>query len=355
MNKYEISFLYKFITKEFNLVNKELNKWEYFCQIYSEEVLAYQAISSIKYKKFHCQGGSVYALYPGSKFDITPFIVAYQTICDYLDNLCDRTTNLNEKAFRQLHFAAEDALKPDDAYCNYYKYYDYKNDGGYLKNLVLECKKIIKMLPSYDKISAYIIELEKMYSELQTYKHLGLDIRISKLNTWSYNLVDSIKQERNSSIYPCEFWAATGSTLGIFILVAMATDDNLDTSKVENVFRAYFPWVSTVHIMLDYFIDKEEDKINSDLNFLDYYKDKDEFKIRMEYLIGKSVEEISKLEFTGFHMMIMKGLMAMYLSDPKIKLKEDKKIRKNFIKATGKPNAKTMYRACRTLRNIKVI
>lgn len=355
MNRTEISFLHGYITKEFNLVTKELNEWKYFSQTYSEEVLAYQAVSSIKHKKFHCQGGSVYALYPGAKSNITSFIVAYQTISDYLDNLCDRTRNINEKAFRQLHLAIEDALKPDDLFNDYYKYYDYKNDGGYLKNLVLECKKLIQILPSYNKISQYIIELGRMYSDLQTYKHLDFDIRTSKLNMWSSDLMQPIIKERNANIYPCEFWAATGSTLGIFILVAMATDKDLEFSEVENVFNAYFPWISAVHIMLDYFIDMEEDKENSDLNFLDYYENKNEFKARMNYLIDKSIDEISKLKFREFHEMILKGLMAMYLSDPKIKYKDDKKIRKSFINATGTRDTKLMYRICRTLRSLNVI
>ena len=38
------------------------------------------------------------------------FIVAYQTISDYLDNLCDRSTSLDPKDFSALHEAMKDAL-----------------------------------------------------------------------------------------------------------------------------------------------------------------------------------------------------------------------------------------------------
>lgn len=38
------------------------------------------------------------------------FIVAFQTISDYLDNLCDRVEVNDEQAFRQLHLAITDAL-----------------------------------------------------------------------------------------------------------------------------------------------------------------------------------------------------------------------------------------------------
>ena len=38
------------------------------------------------------------------------FIVAYQTISDYLDNLCDRSTSLDPADFAALHEAMTDAL-----------------------------------------------------------------------------------------------------------------------------------------------------------------------------------------------------------------------------------------------------
>ena len=38
------------------------------------------------------------------------FIVAYQTISDYLDNLCDRSSSLDPQDFAALHESMGDAL-----------------------------------------------------------------------------------------------------------------------------------------------------------------------------------------------------------------------------------------------------
>ena len=99
------------------------------------------------------------------------FIVAYQTISDYLDNLCDRADVRDKPAFRCLHLALSDAATPDEVYNDYYKYYPYKDDGGYLKTLVKECKGVINYLPTYDLIRDKLNFLIGLYCDLQVYKH----------------------------------------------------------------------------------------------------------------------------------------------------------------------------------------
>ena len=61
-------------------------------------------MASIETKTFHCEGGALYALLAEAhRDDAIRFIVAYQTISDYLDNLCDRSTSLDPEDFTLLH------------------------------------------------------------------------------------------------------------------------------------------------------------------------------------------------------------------------------------------------------------
>ena len=70
-----------------------------------------QAWASITKKRFHAEGGSVYAaLTPQWIPTSVPLIVALQTISDYLDNLCDRSVSMEEADFRVLHKAMLDAV-----------------------------------------------------------------------------------------------------------------------------------------------------------------------------------------------------------------------------------------------------
>ncbi|PKM80314.1 MAG: DUF2600 domain-containing protein, partial [Firmicutes bacterium HGW-Firmicutes-13] len=83
--------LTRFVTQVFPLVERELNYWKKFLNTCPEGELKKQAFAGIRHKRFHCQGGSIYALYSPEKLKtLVEIIVAVQTISDYLDNLCDR-------------------------------------------------------------------------------------------------------------------------------------------------------------------------------------------------------------------------------------------------------------------------
>lgn len=106
------------------------------------------------------------------KHILIPLIVAYQTISDYLDNLCDRSTSLDPADFRLLHQSMLDAIDPNAEPGNYYALRSEQNDGGYLYRLVRKCQEMISLLPGYSAAAAEIRELAVLYTDLQVYKHI---------------------------------------------------------------------------------------------------------------------------------------------------------------------------------------
>ena len=126
-------------------VRKYLQFWHKEAELIPDSELRKQALLSIKTKNFHCEGGSIYGLLAKEQIEPTiRFIVAYQTISDYLDNLCDRSTSLDPEDFRTLHQACLDALTPDAECINYYQLRQEQNDGGYLIKLVKTCQNVLK-------------------------------------------------------------------------------------------------------------------------------------------------------------------------------------------------------------------
>ena len=82
-----------------------------------------QALASIEHKTFHCEGGGILALMAKKEYKkAVKFIVAYQTISDYLDNLCDRSTSLDPDDFAALHESMSDALTLESGPKNYYRF-----------------------------------------------------------------------------------------------------------------------------------------------------------------------------------------------------------------------------------------
>lgn len=342
---YQIALVKKYVKEIFPLVDRELQNWNSIAEQCSDKILKEMAQKSIKYKSFHAKGGSIYALFPGvHKKGFVGFVVALQTISDYLDNLCDRAGVYDEAAFRQLHLAMLDALNLNQAeQRDYYQYYPYKSDGGYLISLKDRCQKAIKgFLPGYPIVKNDILQLANLYVDLQSQKHLKKAVREEKLLNWA-------EKRKCLEISPWEFSAATGSTLGIFILAAAATERGLTKEQVEDIKKVYFPWITGLHILLDYFIDLEEDEIEGDLNFVSYYEDLHQCRERLVLFFIKSKEKAEKLPYSAFHLTVLEGLLAMYLSDTKAFDGPKREVTMHLLK-TGGLRVTLLHRLCLLLR-----
>ncbi|WP_046176168.1 tetraprenyl-beta-curcumene synthase family protein [Domibacillus indicus] len=310
-----------------------LSEWKEKADKIPDGELRKQALASIQEKAFHCEGGAVYGLLAGRNLkNIIRFIVAYQTLSDYLDNLCDRSISLEEKDFRLLHQSMLHALTPGAKPVNYYRHRQNQDDGGYLASLVSACQDVLDELPGFQSAQAFMLELAGYYCDLQVFKHVETSRRTILLENWF--------SHHRHNVPPMawyEFSACAGSTLGIFCLAAYASGP-LKTEEAAAVKNGYFPWVQGLHIMLDYFIDQEEDRKENDLNFVFYYKDEKEMIKRIRHFKEKAGVSIRHLPNPKFHRLINKGLIAIYLADRKVQ--EDKHLKrmaKQFIRLGGLP------------------
>ena len=202
--------------KVFPAVENELNYWKERAGKIPNEELRKQALASIDSKTFHCEGGAIFALLADEKYtDVISFIVAYQTISDYLDNLCDRSTSQDPLDFRTLHQSMLAALNPDEQLQNYYRFREEQDDGGYLHDLVNTCRRVLSQMQNYPLIKHHLIELCEYYCDLQVHKHVKVENRIPRLQNWF-----QAKRDQLPEMEWYEFSACAGSTLGIFCLVA---------------------------------------------------------------------------------------------------------------------------------------
>lgn len=304
--------VYKYVLPE---VDRELNRLRSLAEQIPDRELRTQALSSMESKKFHCQGGSVYAAANlNYRHVLIPLIVSLQTISDYLDNLCDRSTSLDPEDFRLLHQSMLDAVNPEARLKDYYAFRAEKDDGGYLHHLVRTCQRHAAMLPSYDNVQKSVSELVGLYGDLQVYKHMRKDLREPQLFAW---------WEQHRSRYPNlkwnEFAAATGSTLAMFMLFLAACEERLSAEDAAAIRNIYFPHVCGLHIMLDYLIDQEEDHSGGDLNFCHYYENQHLLVERLSLIVSRARDDVRQLPAWRFHRLIIEGLLALYLSDPKVR------------------------------------
>lgn len=338
-------------------VRRELARWQAALRKCPDPELRRQGITSIRHKSFHAVGGSVFGLDPHPSGNLVSLIVAYQTISDYLDNLCDRAGVEDGAAFCGLHQAMLDAVTspatPPGGACgqDYYALYPHKADGGYLRSLVHECRHRVARLPAYHAaIEGEVLRFAGLYRDLQAYKHVRGEERVPLLADWFARE----GADWRADLAWWEFAAACGSTLGIFSLLNLAARGDRGPEAAGTTSRAYFPWVCGLHILMDYFIDQEEDAREGDLNFVSFYRDSRERRERLGYFLTRALESTSALPGRSFHQGLVKGIAALYLSDPKVQAAGLDDVAAFLLDRAG-PDAISMWRACRLLRRMGIL
>jgi len=317
-------------------VRRELEYWKKRAEMIPNGELRRQALQSMEGKDFHCEGGAILSLISEERWEeVIKFIVSYQTICDYLDNLCDRSKSNDPKDFMTLHNSLRDALDLEQEVGDYYLYRSDREDGGYLKALVGTCRNFLLTLSNYPFIREGILELCQLYCDLQVHKHVIKEERLHRLQRW---------YENHKKAFPYmdwyEFSACCGSTLGIFCLVSYGAREDFRPEHAKKILAGYFPHLQGFHILLDYLIDQKEDQEGGDLNFCAYYRHPEELFQRLTEFFREADRMVGQLPHPYFHRMVNRGLLGVYLSDEKV---NQQPIVKEMVEGLLKLGGRTSY------------
>lgn len=296
-------------------VHRQLGRWEQHARTIPNPELRSQALDSLIHKRFHCEGGGVFG---GPSRDprgaILPFLIPYQTLCDYLDTVTDRGPSQDPTNLRMLHQSLVDAVVPTQPVDNYYRWHPHQDDGAYIAQLVGACHQALSVFPGYAVVQPFMVRLVALYVDLQVFKHGPTPERVPRLTDWFH-----ARQDPAWNLYWWEFAAATGSTLGLFALLTVALEPSPSRLEVEAVNHLYFPWMGALHILLDYFIDQAEDARGGDLNFVGYYASADQATNRLRWIYREVMQRSSLLPDRGFHRYVARGLLGFYLADRKVR------------------------------------
>lgn len=316
--------------------HEELRHWKSEAMKIQDESIREQAAWTVSDKTFHAEGGSIIGLLSGANKDrYIQFLVGYQSICDFLDTLCDKNDSTNPDDFRSIHNALLDTLEPEKEFSDYYQYRPGFHDDGYLQKLVTRCREAVQQFPGFNVMKDDMKEVARYYIDFQVYKHVEEEKREPLLKAF---------YEENQHLVPgmrwYEFACGTASTLALYTLAAYAAASERTKEESKHIKEAYFPWVQGLHIMLDYFIDQEEDRLENEMNFAAYYESKEDMMERFRFLDEQANAKLKGLPDEKFHMLLKKGLYALYLSDSKVANNPElKKDAKEIIKLGGKSAA----------------
>jgi len=95
-----------------------------------------------------------------------------------------------------------------------------------------------------------------------------------------------------------EWWetaAAAGSSLGVHVLIAAAADSELQQDDIAAINDAYFPWIGSLHSLLDNIVDRQEDAITDQRSLVSYYASPAQAAARLRVLAVKAVSRARAL------------------------------------------------------------
>ena len=216
---------------------------------------------------------------------------------------------LTQRCTKRCCDALDDRRTPGD----YYRDGPSLDDGGYLRTLVQRVRSGLSSLPNYVAVRDRLVDIGAYYAELQTFKHAAPSMREAFCRAW---------YERNRARFPDLYWwefaAACGSSLPVFALVFLASQSTLAPDVVDGTLAAYFPNVSALHILLDYFIDQAEDREHRELNFVACYASSAEAVARVRRLVGIAAAQIRTLPDGDLHSFVLQAMCLFYLTHPKV-------------------------------------
>lgn len=305
--------LRRFLVNVVPLARSALRRLEHLAERIPDSELRAQAQYGLRSKAYHVAGACILAtlLPSGAREHYVEIVAPLEAIYDFLDGLCDRHPQTTPDAFRQLHFALADALDPSQPLREYYLYGPPGDDGDYLASLVRRVRRALSRLGDYELLTPYFTEAAALYADTQTFKHLPPDMREGACIDWHAR-----EGRRFGDLSWWEFGAAAGSQFQVYGPLYAAFCSGFE--QLRATYDAYFPAFSALHVLLDSFIDQQEDRDHGELNWIDCYDRFDEFRDRARELAKRARQGFSSLPMPRAHTFALRIMALFYLTHPKV-------------------------------------
>jgi cytochrome P450 len=289
-------------------VSRELRHWHTRAEAIPDRTLREDALASITQKRDHAEGAALFCVLPRRRNRrLLGLLVAYQTIWDFLDNLSERATG--EANACQLHLALVEALDPGAPISDYYRHHPWKDDGGYLRELVEACRAGCAALPAYPLVRRQVLEGTALCSVQSINHDPNPKRRDAALKTWV--------QREAAGGEPAMSWfelTAAASAFTPHVLLALAAEASCEEGEATRALAAYYPWASLAITMLDSYADQLDDAASGDHSYISHYGGGEIAVRRLCEVVERVARETRALSKGDRHATLVACMLAMHLS-----------------------------------------
>lgn len=294
-------------------VRLELRGWRRRAGVIPDSRLRGVALTVQRSKSSNIEGAAAFAAFSRCAHGqlVVRAQVCFQAIYDYADSLAESQDAVPALNAHQLHLALLSAVDRSHGGVDHYAHSDSREDGGYVQALADSCMSAIETLPSRSAIAAETVCLAQRIVAYQTL-NLGVSQGSQRsLARWSARRIPA-----GSGLRWWEVAASAGSSLGIFALIALASQKPLEHAEVSAVQEAYFPWIGSLHSLLDSLVDYAEDAAEGQANLLAHYGGAEETRDRIEAIAQQAARHARSLPHASWHTVVLGGMVGSYLSAP---------------------------------------
>jgi tetraprenyl-beta-curcumene synthase len=322
----------------FPRVCRELSHWHDRADEIPDPVLRRLALEALD-KRGNMEGAAGFATFVphAQRPTVTRALVALQTSYNYLDMLAEQPHEDAIKSGHRLHEALLDALDPAASPQDYYAHYPRHEDNGYLQEMIEVCREALSTLPSYATVAAAgqrAAQRIVSFQSLNLSRSQGEDDHLAQ---WATE-----QTPPGSQLRWWETAGSGGSSMCVYALIAAAAEKELDPAEVEAIERAYFPWIGSLHSLLDSLVDSREDAVSEQRNLLDYYATSAQAAECMQDIAIQAMSSACALPHGRRHAIILAGMVGYYLSAPEASAAHVQPIAEN-VRATLGPLSKPTW------------
>jgi tetraprenyl-beta-curcumene synthase len=275
-------------------------------------------------------------------------MVCFQAAYNYLDMLTELPNTDPAANGRLLHRSLLVALDPEAEHLDYYAHHHLHEDGGYLAETVDDCRAALAQLPSYAAVAPAALRAAERIVAFQSCNTGEVQGDYLALERWA-----RAHTPKGTGMRWWETAAAGGSSLGIYALIAAAAEPRVNAEEVAAIEAAYFPWIGSLHSLLDNLIDAAEDYATGQRSLIDCYASPYDAATRVGMLAERSSR--AALALPGCrHSLVLAAMASFYLCTPEARAPEAAPVADAVLQALGEPArmAMTVFRSRLALRRL---
>jgi tetraprenyl-beta-curcumene synthase len=296
----------------FPRVAVELRHWRSLANRIPDPTLRRMALAALEQKRGNVEGAAAFAALVSGAYRplVVRALVSCQVICDYLDLLAEQPSRDPVANGYRLHEALIVATAPGEPHRDYYAEHPHAEDGGYLHALVSSLGDALMMLPSFACTAESLGNAAERIAVYQSFNHGDARGSFESFENWAAR--GALAHE---GLRPWESAAGAGSTLVVLAMIAAAADPGLPPSVAREIEHAYFPWIGSLHSLLDSLVDYHEDVALQGRALVGYYQSACEAAERMRTLAAEALRRAHELPRGRRHALIVAAMTSFYVCE----------------------------------------